>query len=235
MTPVFTKYLIPTMECLARLYGGEPVWVSRLRACLAGKGYTEFTGVYKGLNLGIRLGLVREVPIGRKQSRYEPTPVGVIKGAVLDAVSTALGIVDDTLLDFMEPLTEYLLYSILLELPGLITASIINPRRRGLTMVCCDSYNRCFEESILPSRLDVYFDMIALKSLMGWPVRGLKPTDYGELYYYVKTRIMDSLKRGVFFRTPNAVVNPLVIKAIKEKARLRLSGNYNITQEELKH
>jgi hypothetical protein len=111
---LYTRYLVPTMECLARLYGGEPVPVTRLRACLAGKGYTEFTGAYKGLNLGIKLGLVREVPISRKQSRYEPTPVGLVKGGVLDAVSEVFGLVDDVVLGFADRLTEYLLYSILI-------------------------------------------------------------------------------------------------------------------------
>jgi len=108
MTPAYTKYLTPTMECLARLYNGEPVQVIRLRACLAGKGYTEFTGAYRGLNLGIKLGLIREVPISRKRSHYEPTPIGLVKGGVLDAVSEAYGPIDDTALKLADKLTEYL-------------------------------------------------------------------------------------------------------------------------------
>ena len=198
---LFTKYLVPTMECLARLYMGEPVWISRLRACLAGKGYTEFTGAYKGINLGIKLGLVREVPISRKQSRYEPTPVGLVKGGVLDAVSEVFGFIDDVALELADRLTEYLLYSILIELPTLIIAG--NQRKRGLTITCCDSYNKCFTEAIVPNREEVYYSMLIIKFLTGTPVFGLRPSDYGGVYYFAKLKMLRQLQRWVG-------VNPLI-------------------------
>ena len=207
---LYTRYLVPTMECLARLYGGEPVWISRLRACLAGKGYTEFTGAYKGLNLGIKLGLVREVPISRKQSRYEPTPVGLVKGGVLDAVSEVFGLVDGVVLGFADRLTEYLLYSILVELPTLITTG--NPRKRGLTITCCDSYNRCFTESIIPKHEEVYYSMLTLKFLTGIQVSGLRPRDYGGVYYFAKLKMLRQLQKWKL--APGVGVNPLITKVI---------------------
>jgi hypothetical protein len=234
MAPVHTKYLIPTMECLARLYRGEPVWVSRLRACLAGKGYTEFTGVYRGLALGIKLGLVREVAISRKQSRYEPTPIGLVKGGILDAASEVFGFVDDVVLEFMNQLAEYLFYYLKLELPVLIVNSILNPRRRGLKVTCCDSYGRCFEEAVIPSREDVYYTMLTIKFLAGIPVRGLRPSDYGEVYYFAKLKMMNHLRRWELASPPRVYVNPAVAKIVWAIARLRLSDRFNIDQGELK-
>jgi hypothetical protein len=234
MAPAYTKYLVPTIECLARLYNGEPVQVIKLRACLAGKGYTEFTGVYRGLNLGIRLGLIREVPISRKRSHYEPTPVGLVKGGVLAAVSEVFGFVDDAALDFMNQLAEYLLYSILIELPTLITAGIMNPRKRGLTITCCDTYNRCFTDTIIPSREEVYYSMLIIKLLTGVPIIGLRPGDYGGVYYFAKLKMLRQLQKWELANTPRGGVNPLVIRVIRSIARLRLSDKYNIGQGELK-
>jgi hypothetical protein len=235
MPPAYARYLTPTIECLARLYSGVPVQVRRLKACLAGKGYSEFTGVYKGLNLGVKLGLVKEIPISRKLSRYEPTPIGLVKGGVLDAVSEVFGFVDDVVLELMNQLTEYLLYSILIELPTLITASIINPRRRGLTVTCCDSYNRCFEEAIIPSREEVYYSMLTIKLLTGIPINGLRPGDYSGVYYFAKLKMLRQLQKWELANVPRGGVNPLITRVIRSIARLRLSDRYNIAQGELKH
>ena len=230
MTPAYTKYLTPTMECLARLYNGEPVQVIRLRACLAGKGYTEFTGAYRGLNLGIKLGLIREVPISRKRSHYEPTPIGLVKGGVLDAVSEAYGPIDDTALKLTDKLTEYLFYSILIELPTLITASIMNPRKRGLTITCCDTYNRCFTDTIIPTREEAYYSMLTIKLLAGIPINGLRPGDYSGAYYFAKLKILRQLQKWKLANTPRGNVNPIITRVIR---LLPVAQQYAHNEQEL--
>jgi len=225
MARVVSKYLIPVMECLARLYNGvEPVGIRSLQPCMNSRGVRDVNYTYRGLEAGVRLGLVKEVLHGKSVRRYMPTLDGVVKGAVLSAVSDVLGVVGNDALEFMYPLTLIIYSNILIELPGLIAASLISPQRsRGLTVTCCDSFQRCFTETIIPSREDIYFGLITVKAVARVPVRGLRPTDYGELYYYVKAKATFYLQRGLRATQPGRPPSTLITTLIKALAQLRLS------------
>jgi hypothetical protein len=224
MPKVITKYLTPVMECLARLYNGiEPVGIRSLQLCMNSRGVRDVNYTYRGLEAGVKLGLVKEVLYGKSVRRYMPTLDGVIKGAVLGAVSDVLGVVGDDALEYMYPLVLFLYSSLIVELPGLVASSVAKPRRRSTTVTCCDDYGKCVNHVVIPSREGVYFGMITLKALAGVPVRGLRPTDYGELYYFAKSKTMDYLQQGLTATIPNTPANQLASRFIRAIAQVRLA------------
>jgi hypothetical protein len=224
MPQVVSKYLIPVMECLARLYNGvEPVGIRSLQLCMNSRGVRDVNYTYRGLEAGVRLGLVKEVLHGKSVRRFMPTLDGVVKGAVLGAVFDVLGVVGNDALEYMYPLVLFLYSSLVVELPGLVASSVVKPRRRSNTVRCCDDYGRCVNHVVVPSREGVYFGMIILKALAGIPVRGLKPTDYGELYYFTKSKVINYLQQGLAGIPPNTPASQLTSMFIRAIARVRLA------------
>jgi hypothetical protein len=157
--------------------------------------------VYSGLKYGIELGYIEAVPYGRL-TRYKPTLVGVVKGAVMDAVMEALGIMDGRVIDVTERMGVILYSNLLLDIPILIT-------QRGSGRVecaCCTEDGGCFGFKRVEGRDRVYLGMITLKVLAGVEVRGVKPRDYWQLFRFVRDEALFHLMHGFRGYDPEAVV-----------------------------
>jgi hypothetical protein len=200
MPKVFSKYVPSVVRCMARNYDGDPVPVTKIRSCLGASGMGEGE-VYSGLKYGIELGYIEAVPYGRL-TRYRPTLVGVVKGAIMDAVMEALGIMDGRVIEATERLGVILYSNLLLDIPILIT-------QRGSGRVecaCCTEDGKCFGFKRVEGRDRVYLGMITLKVLAGVEVRGVKPGDYWQLFSFVRDEALFHLMHGFRGYDPEAVV-----------------------------
>jgi len=200
MPKMFSKYVPSVVKCMARNYNGDPVPVVKIHSCLGASGMGEGE-VYYGLKYGIELGYVEVVPYGRL-ARYKPTLIGVVKSAMMDAIMTALGIMDEKVIDATERLGIILYSNLLLDLPILITQR----GDRRVECACCTEDGDCFGFKRIEGRNKVYLGMIALKVLAGVEVRDVKPRDYWPLFRFVREEALFYLMHGFRGFDPEAMV-----------------------------
>jgi hypothetical protein len=198
MPRVFSKYVPPVIECMARNYDGDPVPVAKIRSCLGASKMGGEGEVYSGIKYGIELGYIEAVPYG-KLTRYKPTLTGVVKGAMMDAVMEALGIMDGRVIEATERLGIILYSNLLLDIPILISQR----GGRRVECACCTDDGDCFGFKRTEGRDRVYLGMITLKVLAGVEVRGVKPRDYWPLFSFVREEALFHLMHGF---DPEAVV-----------------------------
>ena len=203
MPKVFSKYVPSVVRCMARNYNGDPVPVTKIRSCLGASGMGEGE-VYSGIKYGIELGYIEAVPYGRL-TRYKPTLVGTVKGAIMDAVMEALGIMDGRVIDATERLGIILYSNLLLDIPILISQR----GGRRVECACCTEDGKCFSYKRTEGRDKVYLGMITLKVLAGVEVRGVKPRDIWPLFSFVREEALFHLMRGFRGFDPEAVVRAM--------------------------
>jgi hypothetical protein len=204
MPKVFSKYVPSVVECLARNYDGDPVPVTRVRSCLGASGMGGEGEVYYGLKYGIELGYVEVVPYGRLV-RYKPTLIGVVKSAMMDAIMTALGIMDEKVIDATERMGIILYSNLLLDIPILITQR----GDRRVECACCTEDGKCFGYKRTEGKDRVYLGMITLKVLAGVEVRGIRPGDYWPLFRFVRDEALFYLRRGFKGYDPDAMARAI--------------------------
>jgi hypothetical protein len=204
MPKVFSKYVPSVVECLARNYDGDPVPVTRVRSCLGASGMGGEGEVYYGLKYGVKLDYVEEVPYGRLV-RYRPTIIGVVKGAIMDAVMATLGIMDEKVIDATERMGIILYSNLLLDIPILITQR----GDRSVECACCTEDGKCFGYKRTEGRDRVYLGMITLKVLAGVEVRGIRPGDYWPLFRFVRDEALFYLRRGFKGYDPDAMARAI--------------------------
>jgi len=200
MPQAFSKYVPSVVRCVARNYDGDPVPVTRIRSCLGASGMGGEGEVYYGLKYGIELGYIEVVPYGRLV-RYKPTLIGVVKGALMDAVMEALGIMNERVIDAAERLGEILYSNLLLDIPILISQGGLS----RIECACCTEDGKCFGFKRTEDRDKVYLGMIALKVLAGVEVRGVRPGDYWQLYRFVRDEALFYLMHGFRSHDPEAM------------------------------
>jgi hypothetical protein len=234
MPKVFSKYVSAVVECLARNYDGDPVPVTRVRSCLGASKMGGEGEVYYGLKYGIKLGYVEEVPYGRL-TRYKPTLIGTVKGAVMDAVMAALGIVDERVVELTERMSEAFYTILSIDLPDAITVAMQGAK--GIQCICCNDDGGCFAYRRIEGRDRVYLGMITLKILAGIEVRGIRPRDYAPLYYFTKNEVLFHLRSGFKGVDPAAIdrVPPLKLLFLLRFNRNKLMPRYKIAQQALGH
>jgi hypothetical protein len=193
MPKVYSKYVPPVIECMARNYDGDPVPVAKIRSCLGASKMGGEGEVYSGIKYGVQLGYIEEVPYG-KLTRYKPTLTGVVKGAIMDAVMEALGIMDGRVIDVTERLGEILYSNFLLDLPDAILVALHGTK--GIECICCTEDGGCFSYKRIEGKERVYLGMITLKVLAGVEVRDVKPRDYWLLFSFVRDEALFYLRRG---------------------------------------
>jgi hypothetical protein len=204
MPKVFSKYVPSVVECLARNYDGDPVPVTRVRSCLGASKMGGEGEVYYGLKYGIELGYVEVVPYGRLV-RYKPTLIGVVKSAMMDAIMTALGIMDEKVIDATERMGIILYSNLLLDIPILITQR----GDRRVECACCTEDGKCFGYKRTEGKDRVYLGMITLKVLAGVEVRGIRPGDYWPLFRFVRDEALFYLRRGFKGYDPDAMARAI--------------------------
>ena len=204
MPRVFSKYVPPVIECMARNYDGDPVPVAKIRSCLGASKMGGEGEVYSGIKYGIELGYIEAVPYG-KLTRYKPTLTGVVKGAMMDAVMEALGIMDGRVIEATERLGIILYSNLLLDIPILISQR----GGRRVECACCTDDGDCFGFKRVEGRDRVYLGMIALKVLAGVGVRGVKPRDYWQLFSFVRDEALFHLRRGFKGYDPDAMARAI--------------------------
>jgi len=198
MPKAFSKYVPSVVKCVARNYDGDPVPVTKIRSCMGASGMGG--EVYYGLKYGIELGYVEVVPYGRLV-RYKPTLIGTVKGAIMDAVMEALGIMNEKVIDATERMGEILYSNLLLDLPILISQG----GGRRIECACCTEDEKCFGFKHTEDRDRVYLGMIALKVLAGVEVRGVRPVDYWPLFRFVREEALFYLMHGFRGHDPEAL------------------------------
>jgi len=209
MPQAFSKYVPSVVRCVARNYDGDPVPVTRIRSCLGASGMGGEGEVYYGLKYGIELGYIEVVPYGRLV-RYKPTLIGVVKGALMDAVMEALGIMNERVIDATERMGIILYSNLLLDIPILISQR----GGRGVECACCTEDGKCFGFKRTGGRDGVYLGMIALKVLAGVEVRGVRPVDYWPLFRFVRDEAMFYLMRGFRGHDPGAVTRAIPLMTL---------------------
>jgi hypothetical protein len=205
----FSKYVPPVVGCLARNYDGDPVPVTKVRSCLGASKMGGEGEVYYGLKYGIKLGYVEEVPYGRLV-RYRPTLIGVVKGAVMDAVMAVLGIMNEKVIDATERMGVILYSNLLLDIPILISQR----GDRRVECACCTEDGKCFGYKRIEGRDKVYLGMIALKVLAGVEVRGVKPGDYWPLFKYVRDEALFYLMHGFKGHDPDVMARAIPLMTL---------------------
>ena len=194
MPQAFSKYVPHVVECMASSYDDyNPIPLIKVRSCFIAHGWGGVSEVYSGLKYGVKLGYIEEVPYGRL-TRYRPTLVGVVKGAIMDAVMEALGIMDEKVIDATERMSIILYSNLLLDLPDAILVALHGAK--GIECICCTEDGGCFSYKRTEGRDRVYLGMIALKVLAGVEVRGVKPRDYWLLFRFVRDEALFYLIRG---------------------------------------
>ena len=192
MGMAFSKYTPHVVACLASNYiDYNPIPLIKVRSCFIAHGWGGVSEVYSGLKYGIELGYIEAVPYGRL-TRYKPTLIGTVKGAIMDAVMEALGIMDGRVIDATERVSIILYSNLLLDIPILIS-------QRGSGRVecaCCTEDGDCFGFKRVEGRDRVYLGMIVLKVLAGVEVRGVKPRDYWQLFSFVRDEALFHLMHG---------------------------------------
>ena len=209
MPQAFSKYVPSVVECMARNYDGDPVPVTRIRSCLGALGRGGTGEVYNGLKYGVKLGYIEEVPYGRLV-RYRPTIIGTVKGAIMDAVMTALGIMNEKVIDTTERMSIILYSNLLLDLPILITQR----GSRRVECACCTEDGECFGFRRTEGRDSVYLGMITLKVLAGVEVRGVRPVDYWPLFRFVRDEALFYLRRGFKGHDPDAMTRAIPLMTL---------------------
>jgi len=201
MPQAFSKYVPHVVGCLASNYiDYNPIPLIKVRSCFIAHGWGGVSEVYYGLKYGIELGYVEVVPYGRLV-RYKPTLVGVVRGALMDAVMEALGIMDERVIDATERMGEILYSNLLLDIPILISQGGF----RRVECACCTEDGECFGFKHTEGRDSVYLGMIALKVLAGVEVRGVRPVDYWPLYSFVREEALFYLTHGFRSLDPEAM------------------------------
>jgi len=231
----FSKYVPPVVECLARNYDGfNPVPLNRVRACLVALGRGGTGEVYSGLKYAAKLGYVEEVPYG-KFVRFRPTLTGVVKGAIMDAVMAALGIMNEKAIDITEHMSIILGSYLLLDLPDTILVALHGTK--GIECICCTEDGGCFGYKRIEGRDRVYLGMIALKVLAGVEVRGVRPRDYWLLFSFVRDEALFYLRRGFKGLDPEAAArtSPLVVLFLLKLGRNWFLPKYKAVQQALGH
>jgi len=197
----FSKYTPHVVECLASNYiDYNPIPLIKVRSCFIAHGWGGVSEVYSGLKYGIELGYIEAVPYGRL-TRYKPTLVGTVKGAIMDAIMEVLGIMDGGVIEATERLGIILYSNLLLDIPILISQR----GDRKIECACCTEDGDCFGFKRVEGRDRVYLGMITLKVLAGVEVRGVKPRDYWLLFRFVREEALFHLRRGFRGFDPEAV------------------------------
>jgi len=225
----FSRYVPHVVECLASNYiDYNPIPLIKVRSCFGAHRWGGTSEVYDGVRYAVKLGYVEEVPYGRLV-RYRPTLIGTVKGAIMDAAMTVLGIMDEKAIEITERLGVILYSNLLLDLPDAIL--VAQQGAKGIECVCCTEGGRCFEYKRIEGRDRVYLGMIALKVLAGVEVRGVKPRDYWPLFRFVRDEALFYLRRGFKGYDPDAMARatPLITLFL-----LRFDRNWFVSKSKVR-
>jgi len=229
MPQAFSRYVPHVVECLASNYiDYNPIPLIKVRSCFGAHRWGGTSEVYNGVKYAVKLGYVEEVQYGRL-TRYKPTLIGVVKGAIMDAVMTVLGIMNENAIDTAERMSIILYSNLLLDIPDAILSAQQGARR--VECVCCTEGGRCFEFKRTEGRDRVYLGMITLKVLAGVEVRGVRPVDYWPLYRFVRDEAMFYLMRGFKGYDPEAAARatPLITLFL-----LRFDRNWFVSKSKVR-
>jgi hypothetical protein len=235
MPQAFSKYVPHVVECMASSYVDyNPIPLIKVRSCFIAHGWGGVSEVYSGLKYAVKLGYIEEVPYGRL-TRYRPTLTGVVKGAIMDAVMAALGIMDERVVELTECMSEAFYTILSIDLPDAITVAMQGAK--GIQCICCTEDGGCFGYRRIKGRDRVYLGMITLKVLAGVEVRGIRPRDYAPLYYFTRNEVLFHLRSGFKGFDPAAIdrVPPLKLLFLLRFNRNKLMPRYKAVQQALSH